>query len=315
MKRFNKTIVAATMAVGMFAIQAPSYAAPTLVGADAILRLDNFIFTVNDGSGARQASVNDLNIQNGANNGNTSAAIDGNSSSFNGNSPLGASMNIQQAVVNPANALSNNNYNSFFTGSYGTGTSQTAFADADLAGSSILGLGVGPYAVSADTRATAGLETGSIGDATSNLGLLVTFDFIATGDFTLGFSTGYDWTAYTFLDPTAGALGANAQASTSWMVTVTNSTTGAVVGRVTPDELNNTFGALNAGEIGGFQNQVGNIAYDIGELVTGQRYTLNLRHTTEADVSRGRIPEPGIIALMGLGFLGMTLVTRRRMEV
>ncbi len=305
MRRFNKTMVMAAMAVGIFAAQGPAQAAP-VVGADAILRLIDFRFV--DGAGNTVGVGTHISNPVGSNNGNTFAAIDGVSASNGGNSGLGNPLDIAQSGVGAHPG--ENNFSPFFTPG-----DQAAFSDTLPQGSAIEGLGA-LVGATAETRATAGLETGFVGDATSNIGLLVSFDFIATENFTLGFETGYDWTAFAFVDASA-AIGTSAQASTSWSITVSETSTGNVVGALSPGELNRTFAALNPGETQGFQNQTGNLSVFLDNpLVEGTRYTLNLRHTTEADVLRvppTQVPEPGIMALIGLGVLGMSLVARRRM--
>lgn len=315
MKYFSKTIMAMTMAAGLFAIQAPASAAPTLVGADAILILNNFIFTATANGVKHQInSGTDVTLQGGNNNGNTFAALDGVADFHSGSSALGNSMIITPSIVGAPAA----GFTPYFAapGSYGTGTNQTATARSELDGSAISGLAA-PSPATASTRATSGLEDALVGDATSNIGLNVTFDFIANGTFDLGFEAGYDWTAYTFLDPTVNGLGAVAQASTSWSVTLSEVIPGASgpASTVTPFELQHTFSSLNPGEFQGSVNVTGDIAYVIGLVEEGKRYTLNIRHTSEADVGRGEIPEPGVLALIGLGFLGLTLITRRRLAV
>lgn len=316
MKHFSKTIVAMTMAAGLFAVQAPAFAAPTLVGADAILILDDFIFTATDANNVKHqvSAGTDITLNGGNNNGNTFAALDGVADFHSGNSALGASMMITPSIVGVPAA----GFTPYFAapGSYGAGTNETATARSELVGSAISGLSTSSPAT-ASTRATSGLEDALVGDATSNIGLNVTFDFIANGTFDLGFETGYDWTAYTFLDPTVTGLGAIAQASTSWSITLSEVVPGASgpASTVTPFELQHTFSSLNPGEFQGGVNVTGNIAYIIGTVEKDKRYTLNIRHTTEVDVGRGEIPEPGILALLGLGFLGMTFVSRRRLAV
>lgn len=308
MKHIKKMTIAVALTVGVLS-QSQAHAT---VMADAILRLIDFTF-VDQNTGNTVTAGTHINNIVGTNNANDFAQIDGGAPSFFGaNSAIGASLSINQACV--GSCVANNDFTTLGSAFFGLPpSSQGAFADANLVDSAIGGLGA-PVGADAETRATTALTTGEVGDATSNLGLLVSFDFIALEDISLGFESGFDWTAFAFVDALAEA-GTSAQASTSWTITVTETDTGDLVGSVTPSEFNHTFSALNPGESQGFENQVGSVDYTIGNLTEGVRYTLNLRHTTEADTLRVAVPEPTIIALLGIGLLGMRVVARRRMSL
>jgi len=315
MKHFKKTMVVAALAAGMF-IQSTAHAAPVVTEADAILRLLNFEFTATDGAGITSTVTAGTHVTGlvGTNSADDFSSLDGTASFFGANSPLGADLSITQACV--GSCVGENNFttlgSTFFAG---TNPSDGAFADANLADSAIAGLG-GSVGAEAETRATSALETGFVGDATSNIGLIVSLDFTAGADFDLGVSTDFDWTAHTFVDALALA-GTSAQASTAFNLTITETLSGALAGFYAPGELNNTFASLNAGELQGSENVMGHLDSGvIASLTDGTRYTLNLRHATQADVLRVAIPEPSMVAILGLGMLAMlgtaSVGTRRR---
>jgi hypothetical protein len=255
----------------------------------------------------------DINQLVGTNNANADAAIDGVSTSDRGNAGLGAPLDLAQQCVGACPAGTGNNDFRAYETIYGAvpPSTEVAFSDTRLSGSAVAGLGA-PTGANADTRATAALLTGQVGDANSNIGLLVNFNFTAANDTSFGFSTDYDLTSRAFVssDETNGS---SAQATVSWVISLTNATTHQLIGQVSPVQLQQTFAALNPGENQGLTNATGSIGFtDLtggAGLVAGTRYTLNLKHTTQIDVARvagpPTVPEPATIALLGIGLLGV----------
>jgi hypothetical protein len=106
-----------------------------------------------------------------------------------------------------------------------------------------------------------------------------------------------------------------ATASYTLNFTLTDLTTGAVVDVINPDVFNNGLNtiSLNAPLPGTFQTIFSNsqtYSFTTAVLNSTDLYQLSARNNVNADVQR--VPEPGEIALMGIGLLGMTLVARRR---
>lgn len=301
-------VMAITMGVGM-GVQG---AAQASVMADAILRLSNFKFT--DSAGNVITVGKDITNLVGSNNANADAAIDAASENDRRNVGLGASLDLAQQCEGACPAGTGNNDFRAYETIYGAvpPSTEVAFSDTNLTGSSVAGLGA-PVGANADTRATGALLTGQVGDANSNIGLLVSFNFTAASSTTFGFSTDYNLTSRAFVSSDE-TVGSNAQATVSWVITLTNHSAGdTLIGQASPTQLQQTFAALNPGENTGVKNATGSIGFTSltggTNLVAGDIYTLNLRHTTQIDVARvagpPTVPEPATIALLGIGLLGV----------
>jgi len=191
-----------------------------------------------------------------------------------------------------------------------------ARGDTILSGAPISGTGQ-PTGADAKTLAEAQVAPTNVGSTQSNLGLLATFLFSVAADQTV--TIAFDADLYLIASLTADMqIGSNAQASSSWSIDVTDATTGNPIFTWNPNG-----GA--GGIVGGTENaDPCNLSQTVSSqlpgititracdasysatsptLVAGNFYQLNIRHTSEADATA--VPEPSLIALLGIGLLGM----------
>lgn len=162
------------------------------------------------------------------------------------------------------------------------------------------------------------LENPDLGSATSNNGLTASITFEAPRDDFLVFQFDLATFAEAYLD--LGEV-ADSFAQASWSVTlVLEDITGGTfaldfgltcdVSRTAPNGStgipSNGLGSGDCGASGiGIQVPTANV-------VAGNVYELTARITTEADAQLARIPEPGVMALMGAGLLSLVGLRRRR---
>lgn len=187
------------------------------------------------------------------------------------------------------------------------------YADQNLAGSAIA-VGARPAGARAQTRADASLQAPGSASGDSDVGTSTTFRFrLGTSD-TMTFA--FDATPFTQAYTTTGPA-TNAIARLSWSLNIVNQTTGAIVFVFQPDQLN---GAANASRTGTF---AGLTTYSPGLLNflattpllnSTDVYQLTIQHNTLANVlqSAAPVPEPGMLAVFGVGLLAMAAALARR---
>lgn len=186
------------------------------------------------------------------------------------------------------------------------------YADQNLSGSALAVNGA-PAGASAQTRADASLQSAGSASGDSDVGTSTTFSFTlgATDSMTFAF----DATPFTQAYTSAGAA-TNAIARLSWSLNIVNQTTGAIVFVFQPGELN---GMANASRTGSF---FGLTTYNPGSMFftattpmlnSTDVYQLTIQHNTLANaLQSSEVPEPGTLAMFGIGLLGMSALRRRR---
>ena len=161
------------------------------------------------------------------------------------------------------------------------------------------------------TRADAVSKAPSnLGGANATVANGATFTFTPLTTFTTAISVTADAFLQTFI--TAGTLGSSL-ASYGWNITITGSDLPPLGFRFAPDELNISYASTNPlgndfFQTGGAKTYVsGNLTFTQGVV-----YDFAINQSSNAAITDNNIPEPGSLALMGLGLLGLGAARRRK---
>lgn len=309
MKLLRKTLMMsaalASLSVGLMGnAQADAF-------AQSILTINNFRLLHADGSAYTPLDFDILDGVNSAHaraslNGVTSVAAPQDFSILSGSNPDVAHQFV--GLPNPPRA--ENDYTPFPSPPAVPGT--FGYADQFLTGSAI-SVGGAPAGARAQTRADASLQSAGSASGDSDVGTSTTFSFTMGVADTMTFA--FDATPFTQAYASAGP-NTNAIARLSWSLNIVNLTTGTTVLSYQPAELNGLANRSRTGAVPGTN------AYDPGTLFftttsgllnATDAYQLTVQHNTLANALQGAtVPEPGTVAIFGLGLLGMTAFKRRR---
>lgn len=166
--------------------------------------------------------------------------------------------------------------------------------------------------------------TSATGSANANNGLQASWTFSLTQD--QGITFAGDISVYLEAFSSADEISpGSASAGTEFLVTITDALTGEVIfdsGDEPGGDIPSQTTASNAG-FGIDLQTCGDVAITCGtelnipislttvELTAGRIYQLSARNNVNIDINRA-VPEPGILALMGAGFIGIFAAGRRR---
>lgn len=188
-------------------------------------------------------------------------------------------------------------------------------ADQRLTGASII-LNGNPAGAFASTRADASTAVNAVASGNSDVGTSTTFAFVLGRADTM--TIAFDGNPYTraLVTPGSGAV-SNANARLSWSISIVNIATGVSVLNYAPNELN------AASAVSATDGAPNDLIYAPGSafftattplLVAGQAYQITIQHNSLANALQQveELPEPGTLAVLAAGLLGMTLLRRRR---
>ena len=279
--------------------------------AQSILTINNFRLLHADGSAYTPADFDLLDGVNSAHaraslNGVTSVAPPQDFSILSGLNPDVAHQFV--GLPNPPRA--ENDYSPFPNPPAVPGT--FGYADQFLTGSAI-SVGGAPAGATAQTRADASLQAPGSASGDSDVGTSTTFSFSMGDADTMTFA--FDATPFTQAYTTTGPA-TNAIARLSWSLNIVNLTTGALVLSYQPGALNGDANVSRTGTFAGLSTYNPGTGFftTTTPILNGEDvYQLTVQHNTLANaLQQAAVPEPGTLAIFGLGLLGMTAFKRRR---
>ncbi|UGQ48553.1 EDSAP-1 family PEP-CTERM protein [Massilia endophytica] len=301
-------MVAAAAALGLAVVG--SARADTF--ASAILDINNFRLLHSNGTAF---STSNFAALQGTNDAHATAALNGVFS--NGSSSLGilagAPDVARQCVGTPCFPLPSNNFTPFASPPPAPGN--FGYADQRLQGSSI-SINGAPAGAHAQTRADAATQM-NMQDASGNsdVGTSTTFRFALGASDTM--TVAFNATPYTQAWVSAGAgQSSNANARLSWSINIVNLSTGLSVFSFAPAELNGLSVVSRTDAAPGTTSYNAALTtFSFSQvtplLTAGTTYQITIQHNTLANARQQEVPEPGTLAIVAAGLLGMRLASRR----
>lgn len=178
-----------------------------------------------------------------------------------------------------------------------------AYADNLLSGAAVAGV-LAPLGVHAATLAEVEIAGNDIGSANSRTGTNTTFDFIATNSGTVYLKFDYDAQALAYVSADVVPF-SNVQSQISFDINLIDTLTGSIVKTIKPTDLNHTVSLTDSAPGTDNWYKTGSFS-DSFTLIAGKQYQLTIGQQVQVvGANTNAIPEPNVLALLGLGLLGL----------
>jgi hypothetical protein len=297
-----------------------AYGAAAHAGAIAVSVLEVNGFKIVDATTGTQLTIDidgvtsgQIRIVSGSNSADASATLGAVTSLDSGNSPVatgGGAIDLTQQCVGACPPFAENSYSG--VGFSSPPGSNYSLSDMVLTGSALdtTAIGGSSAGTSAKTRADVSLLFTGDGSATTNTGADVNFGFVPTADLSVRFDLSFVRQVLAHLGGLGDPALSNAQASTSWSLTLEDLTAGTLFS-FEPGALNLPDGSRSVfGQADFVSDTSGSLSSSATTLVAGNNYQLTIRHTVEADATF--VPEPMALAIFGGSLVMLGFAHRRR---
>ncbi len=273
--------------------------------------LGSSIFQINDFFLVDSAGTpvgNRVTILSDNRNGEIAVGLNGINTGKTGNAAGSANLDIAPVLLGASNpALLNNS-----TAQLADGSGTFSRSDLNVSGT-VFGVG-GQGLTRSDAYALSGGNEGNANSTIAN-NVLATYT-ISVGDGGLnnvGFELDADVFLKAFVSPDLFGTSSSANASISFSIDVLDSN-GNTVLDWSPSQLNrgvSAFGTTGFNDVGGF-TAYSNLNSGFFNIASGT-YTVTIQQkSTAREIAVNQVPEPGILALLSLGLLGMGAGFRKR---
>ncbi|MEX2455386.1 MAG: EDSAP-1 family PEP-CTERM protein [Rhodospirillaceae bacterium] len=308
----RRLIVAGFAASCVFSFSAPGYSG--VIGS-SILEILNF--QIRDAGGGAQLTLGgDISVIAGNNSGDLSVGLGAANDSTSAAAPValapafGAIDLAQLCLGTGCSPFPENSYSGF--GQTPPPTSTYALADMVLTGSALDATANGGPAGGTNARSRAGvsIEGGTNnGSSTSTTGSDVNVQLVSSVDRDIEFSLDYILNMLAFVDSSMPGTTGSSQAGASWSLSLFQLTNPANQLSWSPSEINRTINLSVDANVP--VSDSGSLVSNTFTMLAGQQYQFGVSHSTRSEASF-LVPEPGVIAIFGMGLLAIGLASTRR---